>query len=84
MEVAGLTDSFTGADLAGLIQEASLIVLDDFMLAATATTDDEMSAETELKISRSHLMSALQKIRPSVSKEVRPDLFNPLSNELCN
>lgn len=69
LEIANLTDSFTGADLAGLIQEANLIVLDDFMLAAV-NPDSEANVTTELKVTKRHLLLALQKIRPSVSKEV--------------
>lgn len=69
MEIAGLTETFTGADLAGLIQEANLIVLDDFMLAA-ADPNSPTNLNSELKVYKKHLLSALQKIRPSVSKEV--------------
>lgn len=76
MEIADLTDSFTGADLAGLIQEANLIVLDDFMLTATTSANDATNSDVELKVNRNHLLSALQKIRPSVSKEVRLQLIH--------
>lgn len=80
MEIAGLTDSFTGADLAGLIQEANLIVLDDFMAAAAGASDNATSTDTDLKVSKRHLTAALQKIRPSVSSEVRVPFWLRLPN----
>lgn len=62
-----MCDSFTGADLSGLIRQASLHALKDFM--ATVGDDDEDS-DADLKVNKQHFMSALRHLRPSVSTDV--------------
>lgn len=64
-ELAQLTDSFTGADLAGLVRQASLQALRDSLKSESASEE-----EVDLKVHKQHFMSALQQMRPSVSTEV--------------
>ena len=64
-ELAQLTESFTGADLAGLVRQASLQALRDSLKFESASEE-----EIDLKVHKQHFMSALQQMRPSVSTEV--------------
>lgn len=65
-EIAALTDSFTGADLAGLVRQASLQALRDSL-------QFEFVADTEIDLSvhKRHFMVALKQLRPSVTSEVK-------------
>lgn len=64
-ELAQLTDSFTGADLAGLVRQASLQALRDSINIDTSET------EIDLSVHKKHFVLALQHMRPSVSTEVK-------------
>lgn len=59
------TDSFTGADLAGLVRQASLQALKESISKETAIDSD-----AELKVHKLHFDLALKNLRPSVSQEV--------------
>lgn len=65
VDLAELTESFTGADLAGLVRQASLQALRESLQV-------EPIAETDLDLSvkKRHFMLALKHLRPSVSTEV--------------
>ncbi|XP_055315332.1 nuclear valosin-containing protein-like isoform X1 [Sitodiplosis mosellana] len=63
-ELAQLTDSFTGADLAGLVRQASLQALRDSLKFETTN-----ETEIDLTVHKQHFMLALQHMRPSVSTE---------------
>lgn len=65
-ELATRTDSFTGADLAGLVRQASLQALRD-SLQFEATSE----ADIDLSVHKRHFMLALQQLRPSVTSEVK-------------
>lgn len=64
-ELAQLTESFTGADLAGLVRQASLQALRDSLKLESVPEE-----ELDLKVHKQHFMSALHQMRPSVSTEV--------------
>lgn len=64
-ELAALTDSFTGADLAGLVRQASLQALRD-SIRFEHTPENEI----DLSVNKRHFMLALQQLRPSVTAEV--------------
>ncbi|XP_031619973.1 nuclear valosin-containing protein-like isoform X2 [Contarinia nasturtii] len=63
-ELAELTDSFTGADLAGLVRQASLQALRDTLKIETTP-----ESEIDLSVHKQHFLMALQNLRPSVSTE---------------
>lgn len=65
-ELAALSDSFTGADLAGLVRQASLQALRDSLQFGTTP-----EAELDLSVHKRHFMTALQQLRPSVTSEVK-------------
>lgn len=73
-ELAQLTESFTGADLAGLVRQASLQALRDSLKFESASEE-----EIDLKVYKQHFMSALQQMRPSVSTEVNLLLHTALN-----
>jgi ribosome biogenesis ATPase len=66
--LAQLTDSYTGADLAGLVRQAALQSLKD---SITQTDANEIVVDDDLKVNKNHFTKALRNLRPSVSKEVR-------------
>lgn len=80
VELAALTNNYTGADLAGLVRQASLQALKQSIASAlaqpaeakTKTDKDNVEAidEDPIAVSREHFMRALALIRPSVSEEV--------------
>lgn len=59
------TDSFTGADLAGLVRQASLQALKESISKETAIDTDD-----ELQVHKLHFDLALKNLRPSVSQDV--------------
>lgn len=61
-EIAKRTEGFTGADLAGLIRQASLFSLKD---SIQVMEGDEL----DLKVHSNHLLEALRETRPSVAPE---------------
>lgn len=75
-ELATLTENYTGADLAGLVRQASLHALKDSIAASLlvdASEDASSSSQTAdhaLCVSRDNFVKALAHIRPSVSEEV--------------
>lgn len=68
--VARLTEGYTGADLAGLVRQASLQTLKDSI--AECSSDDNVSDESEqdLKVAMVHFQEAIRSIKPSVNEEV--------------
>lgn len=64
-ELAEQTDSFTGADLAGLVRQASLQALRDSLLVEVTN-----EADVDLSVNKKHFVLALKHLRPSVSSEV--------------
>lgn len=69
-DIAKQTDAFTGADLAGLVRQASLQALKDSMLVDTTSEMD-----IDLRVHNKHFVSALQHLRPSVSNDVSSRIF---------
>ncbi|EAT48909.1 AAEL000081-PA, partial [Aedes aegypti] len=67
--VARLTEGYTGADLAGLVRQASLQTLKDSI--AECSSDDNVSNESEqdLKVAMVHFQEAIRSIKPSVNEE---------------
>ncbi|KXJ84461.1 hypothetical protein RP20_CCG016076 [Aedes albopictus] len=67
--VARLTEGYTGADLAGLVRQASLQTLKDSI--AECSSDDKVSSESEqdLKVAMVHFQEAIRSIKPSVNEE---------------
>lgn len=61
--IAELTSGYTGADLAGLVRQASLQTLKE-SIDAEDTHDD-------LKVRKAHFIDAIKKLKPSVREEVR-------------
>ncbi|XP_072968938.1 cell division control protein 48 homolog C-like [Typha angustifolia] len=59
--------NFTGVDLANLMNEAAMAVLDD----EQDITDEDMSSHPPCSIKTLHFEEALAKIKPSVSKKQR-------------
>lgn len=72
-----LTESFTGADLAGLVRQASLQALRDSL--QTETTNE---SDIDLSVHKHHFMSALKSLRPSVSAEVKNQFSTLYINNL--
>ncbi|XP_065094126.1 nuclear valosin-containing protein-like isoform X2 [Ochlerotatus camptorhynchus] len=67
--VARLSQGYTGADLAGLVRQASLQTLKDSI--AECSSDDKASTESEqdLKVAMVHFQEAIRTIKPSVNEE---------------
>uniref|UniRef100_A0A2M4AHW5 Putative nuclear aaa atpase vcp subfamily protein n=1 Tax=Anopheles triannulatus TaxID=58253 RepID=A0A2M4AHW5_9DIPT len=75
-KVAELTEGYTGADLAGLVRQASLQTLKDSIVEAGAQedADDDMQlvgtdVETLLRVRMNHFLEAIRNIKPSVNAE---------------
>jgi ribosome biogenesis ATPase len=66
-EIAKITNGFTGADLAGLVRQASLQTLKDSILTNDSIQE---TAEKDLIVHTKHFLNALQKMKPSVTEEV--------------
>lgn len=66
-ELAKQTESYTGADLAGLVRQAALQALKNSIID---NGDNDNSGEV-LKVHKDHFTQALKNLRPSVSPEVR-------------
>lgn len=77
-ELAQLTETFTGADLAGLVRQASLQALRE-----SITVDTESDKDIDLTVKKRHFMAALLNLRPSVTAEVK-NQFGPISAEFVN
>lgn len=61
-EIAGITQGYTGADLAGLVRQASLQTLKE-SIDGGATDDD-------LRVRKVHFLDAIKKLKPSVGDKV--------------
>ncbi|XP_058121492.1 nuclear valosin-containing protein-like isoform X2 [Anopheles coustani] len=72
-KVAELTEGYTGADLAGLVRQASLQTLKDSIVACgqeeTTTDDGGEQAEMSLTVTLAHFLEAIRNIKPSVGTE---------------
>lgn len=79
-ELSELASGFTGADLGGLVREASLQALKESLLRAV-NQEEEVGGESgdkeapstaeKLFVNKTHFMRALRNIKPSVTEEVR-------------
>lgn len=63
-ELAAKTDGYTGADLAGLVKQASMFSLRQSLNDGNTTAED-------LCVNKQHFEEALKQLRPSVSEQVR-------------
>ncbi|XP_060656063.1 uncharacterized protein LOC132791241 isoform X1 [Drosophila nasuta] len=63
-ELAAQTDGYTGADLAGLVKQASMFALRQALNSDNTNTDD-------LCVRKLHFEEALRQLRPSVSEQDR-------------
>lgn len=63
-EISELTNGYTGADLAGLVRQASLQTLKE------SIDDVDNTDDTPLKVSRTHFIDAIKKLKPSVGEQV--------------
>lgn len=66
--VARLTEGYTGADLAGLVRQASLQTLKD-SIAECGSDDTPCEADQDLKVAMVHFQEAIRTIKPSVNEE---------------
>lgn len=64
-EIAEMTKGYTGADLAGLVRQASLQTLKESI--------DGGDADDDLMVRRVHFVDAIKKLKPSVGENVRID-----------
>lgn len=65
-EISFLTEGFTGADLAGLVRQASLQTLKD----SINESSDDNSTEV-LLVKKEHFLEAIRNVKPSVNDKVR-------------
>ncbi|ETN61647.1 peroxisome assembly factor-2 (peroxisomal-type atpase 1) [Anopheles darlingi] len=75
-KVAELTEGYTGADLAGLVRQASLQTLKDSIVEAGAQEDADdgtqlvgTDGEMLLRVRMDHFLEAIRNIKPSVNAE---------------
>lgn len=61
-ELASLTDSYTGADLAGLVRQASLYALKESISSSAATN--------QISVSKANFIDALKNTKSSISEQV--------------
>lgn len=66
-ELAELTDNFTGADLAGLVRQASLQALKDSV--SNQMDNSDTNENDDLRVTRKHFLNAIGQTKPSVSCE---------------
>lgn len=66
-ELAELTDNFTGADLAGLVRQASLQALKDSV--SNQMDNSDTNENDDLRVTRQHFLNAIGQTKPSVSCE---------------
>lgn len=67
-ELAELTDNFTGADLAGLVRQASLQALKD-SVSNQMDNNSDTNENDDLRVTRQHFLNAIGQTKPSVSCE---------------
>lgn len=65
-QIADLTDGYTGADLAGLVRQASLQTLKDSILLGNI----EDSSTEGLQVHMKHFVDVHKTLKPSVTTEV--------------
>ena len=63
-EIADLTKGYTGADLAGLVRQASLQTLKE-------SIDRDSDSIDDLKVCKNHFLDAIKKLKPSVGEQVK-------------
>lgn len=68
--LAELTPGFTGADLGGLVREASLQALKESLRSCTDSPANDKNDEEVLVVNNQHFLDALKNIKPSVTDEV--------------
>lgn len=64
-EISELTKGYTGADLAGLVRQASLQTLKE------SIDNGDVANDSPLKVSKAHFIDAIKKLKPSVGEQVR-------------
>lgn len=72
-DLASLTENFTGADLAGLVRQASLNALKQSIKwdeTNEKNTNDEHDQHKTMNVNRQNFLDALEHIKPSVSEKV--------------
>lgn len=75
--LARLTEGYTGADLAGLVRQASLQTLKDSIDACNSREEEaspssdapEVETEEQLVVELRHFQEAIRNIKPSVNEE---------------
>ncbi|XP_058828935.1 nuclear valosin-containing protein-like [Topomyia yanbarensis] len=67
--IARLTEGYTGADLAGLVRQASLQTLKDSIAACSSEDNSSAEAEEQLTVGLVHFQAAIRNIKPSVNEE---------------
>jgi transitional endoplasmic reticulum ATPase len=74
--LADLTDGYSGSDIAAMLQEASLLALEERLDAADADADLDSDTATAiategLVVDRRHVARALDRVEPSLSEAAR-------------
>ncbi|XP_053690106.1 nuclear valosin-containing protein-like [Sabethes cyaneus] len=67
--IARLTEGYTGADLAGLVRQASLQTLKDSIAACSSEDNQTADSEEQLKVAMNHFQAAIRSVKPSVNEE---------------
>lgn len=68
--ISRLTEGYTGADLAGLVRQASLQALKESMVVCSSDDNSSTALENVLKVGMAHFQEAIRNIKPSVNEEV--------------
>lgn len=74
-----LCDGFTGADLAALVRDASMLALSEIILSCKNDSDF-----APVFVTAKHFEQALQNLRPSVSEKVNIFIFRVDEERLLN
>uniref|UniRef100_A0A3B0N2Q9 ATPase, putative n=1 Tax=Theileria annulata TaxID=5874 RepID=A0A3B0N2Q9_THEAN len=69
--ISQMTDGFSGADLASLCREASIIAIDEIRLSLSESpvSDYKLSAPENSVVKMEHFQKALLKVKPSVKQQ---------------
>lgn len=67
--IARLTEGYTGADLAGLVRQASLQTLKDSIAACAEDDKSPIDSEEAVQVAQAHFLEAIRNIKPSVNEE---------------
>lgn len=65
-EISTFTQGYTGADLAGLVRQASLYALKDSIVS-----DSSQNCSETILVHKQHFVNAFTKLKPSVSEQVK-------------